>query len=637
MIRKELEASTSPSLESPLQSPLPTYPRSPRPPPYRVQSSIATSIPGTQLPTRGVRGPTFTDDVSTHGSIDQTAVAKRVAGNALGGEYYDRIKGSGVESLDTLLQAPTVRFGVAKPTSCPDDCWCQCHNSTYQIPVNFKWKLAGVMRYLSGALFMAYSGNPILKLPCTARPCIERKRSRFQATYTFPSWFIQYSVEVFYQKYGTSRPNMGIRVRNRVNIYEREQKNLMSQVSNGSVDVLLSILRSHPYQMNDITVLNGSPILLEAVRGGNQGIVKVLLAAGADPDEMDDHGISPRMEMTRVALKNKEDIHSGLPGLFDVWGYLQDCFFPTITKSVLGFPGAPRLEEMDERIIPDILDAVNTRDDFGWQALHWAIIRGDIAAGKRLLEMGADPNSDNGTMKRSSLHLIGANNRVAPLTHDLIDSGALPTRDIFARSPIDHACYYGSLDCLEAMLQANMPHLCVERVNASPLYCAVFAGQIEILKYLIDLKDPFYSNLEWRDSDAETAIFGAIYASRPQVLDILLSAGADPSAVCDYGTNALHTAAVHGNADILRVFLNHNLSSLDPHHKTPEGASYRELYSRRTDMTRETDRVFERVAAKVENGGRGEGGLGDADGGEDNDGDNDGDEFYDAVEHSEDG
>jgi len=597
LIQKELEATRLPH-ETPL-SPPPSYtPESsfitPNPPPYPIKDWQAEDdAPNALSPALAL--------------AQKVALVKKLESLSIGGgidtptNAPKEVTSISKSSLDNLLNVPTVSFRVSKRTSCPSKCWCQCHSSPCQLPLNFRLKMAApAMKFLSGSLFMSYAGNPLMTRPCNSQSCQDRRRTRFQATYTFPSWLLRYSLEFYYERYGSGRPNMGMKVRNRVDIFPREGQSLLAASCSGSAELVLKILQSNPYQMHDVTVIDGGPPLLQSVRAGHTAVSKLLLAAGADPDEQDDHGTSSRMELARNSLMRNEDLHSGIRGLFDIWGFIQDSFFPIITKSVLRFPGAPPLEEFDERTIPDLKSAANARDDLEWQPLHWAVARGDVAAAKILLRMGADPNSTNGIMKRTALHLAGLNNNSAGIISHLVRHGAVPTRDINRRSPIDHAAYYGSLDSLKAMVESGVDPIYRERVNSSSMYCAAFTGQAEAIRYLLSLGDPILSSTELRDIDGETVVVAPVYGNKPHILDLLLSAGADPGVVANDGTSLFMLAAMHGSLEVMKVLAKHDLSRVDICQENEEGWTAKQLFARRLDATEELKECFQGIASALE-------------------------------------
>lgn len=91
-----------------------------------------------------------------------------------------------LHSLITNRTASAVRVKTrtcAGQQECPVWCSCMCHRqSTYQQPM---WA-----RSLLGNLFVGYTGLPIVTPRCTETTCRRQSGVFIEATYSFPSWFL---------------------------------------------------------------------------------------------------------------------------------------------------------------------------------------------------------------------------------------------------------------------------------------------------------------------------------------------------------------------------------------------------------------------------------------------------------------
>jgi len=106
-------------------------------------------------------------------------------------------------SLQSPPAFPAVHFhttGHYQVRSCARDCSCRCHFAGSKISLDLKVRPPGSdpIKALLGQLFLGYSGGPIeMASPCSLQSCEAKQRSRFVATYTFPSWFLSVSMTAF--------------------------------------------------------------------------------------------------------------------------------------------------------------------------------------------------------------------------------------------------------------------------------------------------------------------------------------------------------------------------------------------------------------------------------------------------------
>lgn len=61
------------------------------------------------------------------------------------------------------------------------------------------------------------------------------------------------------------------------------------------------------------------------------------------------------------------------------------------------------------------------------------------------------------------------------------------------------------------------------------------------------------------NSSSDTALHKAAYDSSPEIIELLLKAGADPNLPNKNGRTPAHNAAYKGRADVLNLFLNHGV------------------------------------------------------------------------------
>ena len=144
---------------------------------------------------------------------------------------------------------------------------------------------------------------------------------------------------------------------------------------------------------------NEDGALREAIRDNDAGRVRALLAAGADVNARDDAGQTPLHYATQLATD--EPVFS-----FQTGGRVENGGDSTIVRVLLAAEADPNARDNDGRtslylagtaeVARLLLDAgadVNARDNAGWTPLHWSTVHGTAEVVRVLLDAGADPNA----------------------------------------------------------------------------------------------------------------------------------------------------------------------------------------------------------------------------------------------------
>ncbi len=352
-----------------------------------------------------------------------------------------------------------------------------------------------------------------------------------------------------------------------------------------------------------LTSPNGETALMAAARTGSADAVSLLLERGSDPNAMES-----LWEQTAL-----------------MWAAVEGH---THVVDILLNAGADpnmqaRVSELEQR---------TTRTDFpsgGFTALMFAARNADEAVVRRLLEGGADINLTNAD--GATAMMIAVVNDRFDFAAMLLELGADPndgslyqavlmhdaTTDWLAKDGTqwraDHPNQLTALDLTRALLEAgadpNKPFIgqlhstsmcCDTKENATPLYRAAVAADVEALELLIE----HGGDIEWspEEPDGEsggggfgpgnigkTPLMVAMNGGRGvgmaggpgdiregrappfreeanreplDAVNLLLGAGADPDAVTPDGESALHQAAKAGKLDIVRA-LAENGATLD--------------------------------------------------------------------------
>lgn len=88
------------------------------------------------------------------------------------------------------------------------------------------------------------------------------------------------------------------------------------------------------------------------------------------------------------------------------------------------------------------------------------------------------------------------------------------------------ACRYGQDDVVKELLDSGMISVDDKRYNATGLIDAAWGGNLEVCKLLID----FGCDVNWCDDLGNSALYYSIYRNMNDVMELLLSSGANPFA-----------------------------------------------------------------------------------------------------------
>lgn len=194
----------------------------------------------------------------------------------------------------------TIRSIRGRRNTCNNvSCDCSCHSATsYQTPTFFK--------ALIGALFVGYSGIPVMTSKCSNDTCKSRIKRTVDVVYCFPQWFIAHAVHFVAVTKSVGVPVYGLSFP-RVMPWGRED-NILRPALTGNTEGLKVLLDKKVADVMDVdpdygrTALHVRGTVSYWVNGtGRRKLTvkqyavwhkridtcKFLLAAGADPDLID--------------------------------------------------------------------------------------------------------------------------------------------------------------------------------------------------------------------------------------------------------------------------------------------------------------------------------------------------------------
>ncbi|CRG86355.1 hypothetical protein PISL3812_03360 [Talaromyces islandicus] len=163
----------------------------------------------------------------------------------------------------------------------------------------------------------------------------------------------------------------------------------------------------------------------------------------------------------------------------------------------------------------------------GGSALVWAAVHGQETTARKSLAAGASPN----------------------------------TSDCLLQSALVHAAKNGHLNVVDLLLDHDADlHLSDESAQG-PLYFAVTMGHNDIVDLMLE-KRPLF-DLDKVDYTGCTYLFHATLQGRTEIVELLLSKGADPRIRDFKGSYIGGAAAQNGHVDTLKCILDYDTSALE--------------------------------------------------------------------------
>ncbi|KAF5694811.1 ankyrin repeat domain-containing protein [Fusarium denticulatum] len=375
---------------------------------------------------------------------------------------------------------------------------------------------------------------------------------------------------------------------------KQSRDNILYNVSAGNLDAVKRIVFENPTVVFDID-LKGNSALHISVWGFLPWelalqIWEVLLQAGADPDQVNEEGLSFRHKIANQQLQENIpfELQPEVQKLIQVSQCLEDIDLSFIHEVVVRrcpIDICPILKSGKA----DILAQIHSKDRFGMTPLMYAVALGDAKAAQALIKAGASVHK-KGPHGRNLVDYAGRlpPNTCATILNLLLAAGA-DAIDAFPTgwSLLHTAAIRDNVIIIERLVQAGAQPDCIGPRGNRPIHYAASHNSVNAVRLL-------YEQGADTNALADNGLSSLGVAIRDNATDVqvaLLELGVDHLITGDWGTH-FHMAAYWGNKRTFNTLSCLKLKGLDVDARDAEGLTATEVYENRYDKTDELTMSF---------------------------------------------
>ncbi|RSL68931.1 hypothetical protein CEP54_002567 [Fusarium duplospermum] len=335
---------------------------------------------------------------------------------------------------------------------------------------------------------------------------------------------------------------------------------------------------------------DGRTVLLSALRGRcpwEKAIetIKLLLQAGADPDQEDDYGNTMRIKVARQIMIWPGRYKSAqLQKIFPMSKSADILELTFLHKIIVGQCHVDLATTLQSRS-PGILAQIDEPDIVGETPLAYAVRLGHVDQVKALIDAGADVN-----IKRKSggsVLSVAANTEIVDL---LVRAGAdVHATDANGIAALHLAAGNNETEIVEKLLSMGA------RANArsfhggpTPLHMAAQNNSADVARLLCSLG----GDIEAKDNSGRSPLNIAIHFNSHHTIAVLLELGADYLSQ-DHGKLFLRYAAKYGDEETLRILATFEPEGIDINAVVNrKGQTASEIFESRSEITEDLRSAF---------------------------------------------
>ncbi len=486
-----------------------------------------------------------------------------------------------------IYDAPSLGLALPKPLECKTDtatgfyvgaqqlatiscdlhCICVCHKER-------RMRTPQALNSFIGALFVSYSGLPMLMQGCNQPSCNARSRPLVYVNYVFPQWVLARMMSLVATMH-PSGPIATIKVQRTV----PSEAELFTFAKLGNIEGLVNLFKDGRASPNDVHYISGVTALHFAVAFQRISACKLLLQAGADPFLCSNKGGASaadkawsRIFSNTLSPEGEREIRL----MFSQAETMERRNFTTLHRIILGLCDKPLEEELRLSTAE-----VNARDCLGRTALSLAAEKGNTESVSLLLAAGAHPS----TTANSGTTALCYAARTSDLTcvSLLIAAGAeVRSKTDWDQTALHYAAAH-STDRRNAqlLLEAGADANAVDRDGRTPLGFTPIPNHLEIAACLLE----YGAHVRSIDETMIDPLSLSIETRRYQLVDLFITHGFDPTTPLPKSQTLLHIIAAFGDQKMMKLFQRVPFSCVDMNKANDDGFTALALLRRREDFS----------------------------------------------------
>uniref|UniRef100_A0A3Q1GYS7 Transient receptor potential cation channel, subfamily A, member 1b n=1 Tax=Acanthochromis polyacanthus TaxID=80966 RepID=A0A3Q1GYS7_9TELE len=202
---------------------------------------------------------------------------------------------------------------------------------------------------------------------------------------------------------------------------------------------------------------------------------------------------------------------------------------------------------------------VNSCDEDGNVALHWAVEKNKAESCRALMDLGADPNILNKALM-SPLHLAvscGHNNLVGLLlSYNITDCNL---QGDLENTPLILACSINNCDALSILIKHGARLCKRNKLGHYPIHAAAFAGSKKAMEVILKEGEEFghvcLSHINYLDKSNSSPLHLAVRGGNMDTIRLCIACGAKVDQQQNDKSTPLHLACTQGAIEVVKLML----------------------------------------------------------------------------------